>query len=64
MSLVQLIVALGVVGLLLWLINTYIPMDAKIKKIINVSAIVIIVLWLLYAVGALGAVNQIQVPHF
>jgi hypothetical protein len=40
-----------VVGLLLWLINTYVPMDGKIKNIINVVVVVAVVLWLLSVFG-------------
>lgn len=47
MDLIQLVVVLIVIGVLLWLVNTYIPMEATIKKIINVVVIVAVVLWLL-----------------
>ena len=47
MSLINLVVVLIVVGVLLWLVNAYIPMDAKIKNIINVVVIIAVVLWLL-----------------
>ena len=44
MSLVSLVVTLIVIGVLLWLINTYIPMDAKIKSILNIVVVVEVVL--------------------
>jgi cation transporter-like permease len=47
MSLISLVVLLIVVGVLLWLVNNYIPMDPTIRKIINVVVIVGVVLWLL-----------------
>lgn len=47
MDLIQLVIVLIVIGVLLWLVNTYIPMDAKIKQIINVVVIIAVVLWLL-----------------
>ncbi|MGA1980120.1 MAG: Thivi_2564 family membrane protein, partial [Sedimentisphaerales bacterium] len=47
MSLVTLVITLIVVGVLLWLVNTYIPMDGKIKKIINVVVVIVVILWLL-----------------
>ena len=47
MSLISLVLTLIVIGVLLWLINTYIPMDAKIKKIINIVVVVAVVLWVL-----------------
>lgn len=47
MSLINLVIVLIVVGVLLWLVNTYIPMDGKIKQILNVAVVIIVVLWLL-----------------
>lgn len=47
MDLIQLVVVLIVIGVLLWLVNTYIPMDGKIKQIINVVVIIAVVLWIL-----------------
>lgn len=47
MDLISLLVVLIVVGVLLWAVNTYIPMDPKIKMIINVVALIVILLWLL-----------------
>jgi hypothetical protein len=63
MSLISLVLTLIVVGVLLWLINTYIPMDAKIKKIINVVVVIAVVLWLLSAFGVLGRGGDIRVPR-
>lgn len=63
MSLVSLVVTLIIVGMLLWLINTYIPMDAKIKKILNIVVVICVVLWLLSAFGIIGHVNDIHVPQ-
>jgi len=54
MSLISLLVVLIVVGVILWLINTYIPMDAKIKKILNAVVVIVVILWLLQAFGILG----------
>ncbi len=61
MSLVGLIIVLIVVGVLLWLVNTYIPMDEKIKMIMNVIVVIFVVLWLLQALGLLGHVNDIRI---
>jgi len=47
MDLISLVVVLIVVGVLLWLVNTYIPMDPKIKQVLNVVVIIAVVLWLL-----------------
>ena len=63
MSLISLIVTLIVVGILLWLINTYIPMDGKIKKILNVVVVICVVVWLLSVFGVLGHSGSIRVPQ-
>lgn len=57
MSLITLIVVLCIVGVLLWMINTYLPMDHKIKMILNVVVVIAVVLWLLSAFGLLGGLN-------
>jgi len=62
MPLIQIVFALIIVGVLLWLMNTYIPMDANIKKIINILVIVVVVLWILSLFfGGLGHLGDIRV---
>ena len=61
MSLISIVLTLIVVGVLLWLVNTYIPMDGKIKKILNIVVVVVVVLWLLQILGVLGSLNTIHV---
>jgi hypothetical protein len=51
MSLLTIIIVLVVVGLILWAINAYIPMQPTIKKILNVVVIICVILWLLLAIG-------------
>jgi hypothetical protein len=60
MSLVTIVVSLIVVGVLLWLVNTYIPMDGKIKNILNIVVVVVVVLWLLNVFGVLDHVRNIH----
>ena len=60
MSLITILITLVVAGVVLWLINTYIPMDGKIKKILNVAVVVIVILWLLNAFGVLGQMSNIR----
>jgi hypothetical protein len=62
MSLISLVLTLIVVGVLLWLVNTYIPMDGKIKNILNAVVVVCVVVWLLYAFGILNHSGDIRVP--
>jgi hypothetical protein len=61
MSLITIVITLIVVGVLLWLVNTYIPMDGKIKKIINVVVVVVVVLWLLNVFGVMGNLRSVHV---
>lgn len=61
MPLIQLVIVLVVVGLILWLINNYIPMDAAIKKILNVVVIIAVILWLLSVFGVIGSVSNIRI---
>lgn len=61
MDIVQLIVVLVVVGILLYLVNNYIPMDGKIKSILNVVVVVLVVLWLLQGFGLLGPLGNIRI---
>jgi len=63
MSMMSLIITLIVIGVLLWLINNYIPMDGKIKKILNVVVVICTVIWLLSAFGVLGHSGSIPVPQ-
>jgi 1-acyl-sn-glycerol-3-phosphate acyltransferase len=63
MPLINLIITLIVVGVLLWLVNTYIPMDGKIKKILNIVVVICVIVWLLYAFGVLNHSGDIRVPQ-
>ena len=60
MSLVTIVISLIVVGVLLWLVNTYIPMDGKIKKIINIVVVVVVVLWLLNVFGIMDRLHNVR----
>lgn len=53
MPLLNIIIVLVVVGFLLWLINTYVPMAAPIKTILNAVVVIVLVLWLLAAFGVI-----------
>ncbi len=63
MSLVTLVIVLVVVGVVLWLINSYIPMQATIKKILNVVVIIAVILWLLSAFGVIGSLDTIRIGN-
>ena len=61
MPLISLVIVLIVVGVLLWLVNTYIPMDGKIKSILNAVVVIAVVIWLLQVFGLLGSLQGIRV---
>ena len=61
MPITSLILVLIVVGVLLWLVNNYIPMDGKIKSILNAVVVIGVVLWLLRAFGVIGALSAVNV---
>jgi len=54
MSLINIVIVLVVVGLVLWLINRFIPMQSTIKSILNIVVIIVVILWLLKAFGIWG----------
>ncbi|MCW8883386.1 MAG: hypothetical protein OQK92_13770 [Sedimenticola sp.] len=63
MPLINLIIILIVVGVLLWLVNSYIPMDRKIKNILNLVVVVVVVIWLLQVFGVLGSLDNIRIGN-
>jgi hypothetical protein len=64
MSLISILIVLIIVGVVLWLINSYIPMDGKIKKILNVVVVIVVILWLLSAFGVFGAQSNMHMGNF
>ncbi|MBK8788294.1 MAG: hypothetical protein IPN43_17835 [Chitinophagaceae bacterium] len=61
MSLLSILLVLVVVGVILWLVNTYIPMDRKIKNILNVVVVIVVIIWLLQAFGLLDSIKGMRV---
>jgi hypothetical protein len=62
MPLLNVVLTLVVVGVLLWLINTYIPMQGTIKSILNIVVVVAVVLWLLYGFGIISHSGNVTLP--
>ena len=60
MPILNIVIVLIVVGVLLWLVNTYIPMDGKIKKILNVVVVIAVVLWLLKIFGLFDSMRTMH----
>jgi hypothetical protein len=50
-----------VVGVLLWLVNNFIPMAGSIKSILNAVVVIVVVLWLLSVFGLIGSLSKIHV---
>ena len=61
MPLVHVLVVLIVVGVLLWLVNNYIPMAGSIRSILNAVVVILVVLWLLNVFGVLHSLSRIHV---
>jgi len=59
----SLIITLIVIGVLMWLVNTYIPMQATIKNILNIFVVICVVIYLLSVFGVLGGVHDVPVPR-
>jgi hypothetical protein len=61
MPLIQLVIVLVVVGVILWVINSYIPMQSTIKKILNVVVVIVVIIWLLSVFGLIGDLSTIRI---
>lgn len=60
MTLTTIVITLIVVGMLLWLVNTYVPMAGSIKSILNLVVVVVVILWLLRGFGILGGGAEVN----
>jgi hypothetical protein len=61
MPLIHLVLVLVVVGVILWVINSYIPMQSTIKKILNVVVVIVVIIWLLSVFGLIGNLSTIRI---
>jgi hypothetical protein len=61
MPLMQLVITLVVVGILLWLVNRFIPMQSSIKSILNGVVVICVVLWIVNLFGGFGLIHNIHV---
>ena len=60
MNLVSIMVVLVVVGMVMWLINTYIPMAAGIKSLLNIVVFIVVLVWLLQGFGLIGNIPGVH----
>lgn len=63
MNLLNVVVVLMIVGVLLWAINAYVPMQGTIKKILNAAVVICVVVWLLRVFGVLGGWTTLHLPR-
>ena len=61
MPLIQLVLVLVVVGVVLWVINNYIPMQSTIKQLLNAVVVIAVILWLLSVFGLIGDISKIRI---
>jgi hypothetical protein len=61
MPILTVLIILIVVGVLLWLVNTYVPMDRKIKNIFNIVVVIVVVIWLLKVFGLLTTLKNVNI---
>lgn len=60
MPILSIMLAIVVIGLILYLINVYVPMESRIKTILNIAVIVFVIVWLLQAFGILGSLREFR----
>jgi hypothetical protein len=58
MPLIQIVITLVIVGVLLWLVNRYIPMQSTIKEILNGLVAILVVIWLLNVFGLMHYITH------
>jgi hypothetical protein len=61
MPLLQVVMILIAVGVLLWLVNSYIPMAGSIKSILNAVVVIVVVVWLLNIFGLLHSLSRMHI---
>jgi hypothetical protein len=61
MALLDILIAIIVVGVLLWIINTFIPMDHQIKKIFNLVVVIVLIVWLLKVFGLFSYLMNVHI---
>jgi hypothetical protein len=61
MSILTVILVIVVVGVLLWALNSFVPMDSKVRSILNIVVVILLILWLLQAFGLIDTLRGVRV---
>jgi hypothetical protein len=61
-TLIDIVVILVLIGLVMWLINTFIPMAGAIKSLLNIVVFVVVLIWLLQTFGLIGNIPGLRIP--
>jgi hypothetical protein len=61
MPILTVLIVLIVAGVILWLVNNYVPMDGKIKRILNVVVVIVVIVWLLKIFGIFSYLKDIHI---
>lgn len=64
MPLIQIVIVLVVVGVILWVINSFIPMQSTIKSILNAVVVIGVIIWLLSVFGVIGSLSNIRIGNY
>jgi hypothetical protein len=61
MSILSILLVIVLVGVLLWAVNSFVPMDGKIRSILNIVVVLLLIIWLLQAFGLLQGLSSLRV---
>jgi hypothetical protein len=61
MPLVHIVIVLVIAGVIMWLINAFIPMEGRIKSLLNIVVVIALIIWVLQAFGMLGPISHFRV---
>lgn len=61
MSLLSILIVFIFFGVVIWLINEFIPMPPNIKRLMNIVAVIVLVIWLLYGFGVIGYLGNVRI---
>lgn len=64
MPIINIALVLIIIGVLMWLVNNYIPMAYSIRSVLNAVVVIAVVVWVLRATGLWGDLARYQIPQF